>query len=118
MEIMNANLTTRQLHLAKLTSIEDLGYLKHLELVITETLAEKVTINEIKEAFSQIYAYTGFPCSLNVLGVLNKVIESHNAKGMKDEEWKAWECPAFAKDQTSIDLDDCYASILEDIIAS
>ena len=28
-----------------------------------------VTVNELKEAFSQLYAYTGFPRSLNALGV-------------------------------------------------
>ena len=73
MEIMNANLTTRQLHLATLASLEALGDLERLELAITEALDEKVTINEIKEAFSQLYAYTGFPRSLNALGVLKKV---------------------------------------------
>lgn len=94
MEIMNANLTTRQLHLATLASLEALGDLKRLELAITEALDEKVTINEIKEAFSQLYAYTGFPRSLNALGVLNKVLESRKAEGMKDDEGMAWERPA------------------------
>ena len=42
----------------------------------TGTLDNGVTINELKEAFSQLYAYTGFPRSLNALGVLSKVLEN------------------------------------------
>ena len=94
MEIMNANFTTRQLHLARLASLEALGDLKRLELAIAEALDENVTINEIKEAFSQLYAYTGFPRSLNALGVLNKVLESRKTEGKKDDEGKTWERPA------------------------
>lgn len=41
----------------------------------------------------------------------------HFREGMQIRNWLR-ENAAFAKDQTSIDLDDCYASILEDIIAS
>ena len=41
----------------------------------------------------------------------------HFREGMQIRNWLR-ENVDFAKDQTSIDLDDCYASILEDIIAS
>lgn len=41
----------------------------------------------------------------------------HFREGMQIRNWLR-ENAAFAKDQTSIDLDDCYESILEDIIAS
>ncbi len=34
-----------------------------------------LTANQIKEALSQLYAYTGFPRSLNALGTLQKVME-------------------------------------------
>ena len=33
-----------------------------------------LTVNQIKEALSQLYAYTGFPRSLNGLGTLQRVI--------------------------------------------
>ena len=48
-------------------------------------------INELKEAFSQLYAYTGFPRSLNALGVLNKVLENKQANW---QEGKPWTRPA------------------------
>ena len=40
-------------------------------------LAEGVTVNQLKEAMSHLYAYTGFPRSLNALGTLQKVLEQH-----------------------------------------
>ena len=51
-----------------------------------------VTINELKEAFSQLYAYTGFPRSLNALGVLSKVLQSN--PDAKWQEGKPWTRPA------------------------
>ena len=44
-----------------------------------------LTISQIKEALSQLYAYTGFPRSLNALGTLQKVIAEREAKGLKTE---------------------------------
>ena len=87
------SLSPRQLHLATLASLEAQGDMVRLAPAINEALNAQVTINEIKEAFSQLYAYTGFPRSLNALGVLNKVLESRKQKGVKDNEGKAWQRP-------------------------
>src|SRR3712207_8328246 len=78
---------------------------------INEALNAQVTINEIKEAFSQLYAYTGFPRSLNALGVLNKVLESRKQKGVKDNEGKAWQRPEEWKDRKSTRLNSSHANI-------
>ena len=45
-----------------------------------------LTVSQIKEALSQLYAYTGFPRSLNALGTLQKVLEQRNAEGKATEE--------------------------------
>ena len=45
-----------------------------------------LTVSQIKEALSQLYAYTGFPRSLNALGTLQKVIEQRNAEGKTTQE--------------------------------
>ena len=45
-----------------------------------------LTVSQIKEALSQLYAYTGFPRSLNALGTLQKVLQQRNAKGKATEE--------------------------------
>ena len=67
------------------------GNLERLEPAVKMALDNGVTINELKEAFSQLYAYTGFPRSLNALGVLNKVLENKQASW---QEGKPWTRPA------------------------
>ena len=52
-----------------------------LEQAIHDGLDAGLTVNQIKEAFSHLYAYTGFPRSLNALGTLQKVLEQRNAEG-------------------------------------
>ena len=40
-----------------------------------------LTVSQVKEALSQLYAYTGFPRSLNALGTLQKVLEQRMTDG-------------------------------------
>ena len=59
------------------------GDLVALESAIHNGLEAELTVSQIKEALSQLYAYTGFPRSLNALGVLQRVIGDCQAKGAK-----------------------------------
>lgn len=59
------------------------GDLVALESAIHNGLDAELTVSQIKEALSQLYAYTGFPRSLNALGVLQRVIDDRQAKGVK-----------------------------------
>ena len=52
-----------------------------LEQAINNGLDAGLTVNQIKEAFSHLYAYTGFPRSLNALGTLQKVLEQRKTEG-------------------------------------
>ena len=84
-------LTERQQGLAACACLMAQGDLERLEPAVRYALDNGVTVNELKEAFSQLYAYTGFPRSLNALGVLGKVLES------PDPDWqegKPWTRPA------------------------
>ena len=56
------------------------GDLVALESAIHGGLEAELTVSQIKEALSQLYAYTGFPRSLNALGVLQNVVESRKTK--------------------------------------
>ena len=56
------------------------GDLIALESAIHNGLEAELTVSQIKEALSQLYAYTGFPRSLNALGVLQNVVESRKSK--------------------------------------
>ena len=92
MAIVNGQtLTERQKGLAACACLMAQGDLERLEPAVRMALDQGVTINELKEAFSQLYAYTGFPRSLNALGVLGKVLEN------KQDGWqegKPWTRPA------------------------
>ena len=92
MATMNGQtLTERQKGLAACACLMAQGNLERLEPAVKTALDNGVTINELKEAFAQLYAYTGFPRSLNALGVLNKVLEN------KQDNWqdgKPWTRPA------------------------
>ena len=93
------SLTDRQRHLATIAALEAQGDLVRLEPAIIAALDGGITINEIKEAFSQLYAYTGFPRSLNALGVLNKVLEAGNGKWAEGKAWtrpEVWDDAAKA----------------------
>ena len=84
-------LTERQQGLAACACLMAQGDLVRLEPAVKQALDNGVTINELKEAFSQLYAYTGFPRSLNALGVLGKVLENGNPAW---QEGKPWTRPA------------------------
>ena len=99
MTMVTANaqtLTERQRGLAACACLMAQGDMNRLETAVRMALDNGVTVNELKEAFSQLYAYTGFPRSLNALGVLNMVLESSPRGGLKGvwQEGKPWTRPA------------------------
>jgi len=85
-------LSERQRGLAVCACLMAQGDLERLEPAMRSALDKGVTVNELKEAFSQLYAYTGFPRSLNALGVLGKVLQAHPNAGW--QEGKPWTRPA------------------------
>ena len=85
--IQGQTLTERQKGLAACACLMAQGDLQRLEPAVRSALDNGVTINELKEAFSQLYAYTGFPRSLNALGVLNKVLEKKNPSWQEGKPW-------------------------------
>ena len=89
------SLTERQRGLAACACLMAQGDLERLEPAVRMALDGGVTINELKEAFSQLYAYTGFPRSLNALGVLGKVLDEKNPAW---QEGKPWTRPAVWDD--------------------
>lgn len=80
-------LTERQKGLAACACLMAQGDMSRLESAVRQALDDGVTINELKEAFSQLYAYTGFPRSLNALGVLNAVLENRSEKWLEGKPW-------------------------------
>lgn len=95
--IMNAQVTTsngfthlndHQQNLSAISALTASGNTENLKKVLNSGLDSGLAINEIKEALVQLYAYCGFPRSLNALGVFKTVVEERAGKGIKDKEGK------------------------------
>lgn len=55
-----------------------------LNVALNQGLDAGLTINETKEILVQLYAYTGFPRSLNALNELMNVVEARKQRGIND----------------------------------
>lgn len=91
-------MTKRQLSLAACANLEAQGDMERLDKAIRDALESGVTINELKEAFSQLYAYTGFPRSLNALNKLKAVLDDRKDNGITDNEGRKWQRPELWND--------------------
>lgn len=79
----NMALTTKQQALVAIAANEAKGNIEGLKSALNEALEQGLTVSEAKEALSHLYAYTGFPRSLNALGALQQVIKERTAKGLR-----------------------------------
>ena len=70
------------------------GDLQRLDKAIRKALDSGVSVNELKDAFAQLYAYTGFPRSLNALNTLEHVLSERESQGIADDEGKPFHRPA------------------------
>ncbi|NVZ69404.1 (R)-mandelonitrile lyase [Pseudomonas costantinii] len=59
--------------------------LSALNLVLNQGLDAGLAISEAKEILVQLYAYTGFPRSLNALSELKRVVDARKARGVEDD---------------------------------
>ncbi|MHC8308354.1 (R)-mandelonitrile lyase [Pseudomonas sp. GT1P32] len=56
-----------------------------LNAALNQGLDAGLTVSEAKEILVQLYAYTGFPRSLNALGELMRVVEARKKNGIQDD---------------------------------
>jgi len=61
------------------------GEIDKLKVSLNDGLEAGLTINETKEILGQLYAYAGFPRSLNALNAFMQVVEERESKGIDDE---------------------------------
>lgn len=81
----NEVLNSKQKGFITIAAFEAKGDLNGLERALNDALDSGVTINEAKEALSHLYAYTGFPRSLNGLGTLQSVLSQRSKAGKVDK---------------------------------
>jgi quercetin dioxygenase-like cupin family protein/alkylhydroperoxidase/carboxymuconolactone decarboxylase family protein YurZ len=82
-------LTAKQQRLIPISAFTASGDLNGLKTALNEGLDAGLTVNEIKEAIVQLYAYVGFPRALNALNTFMDVLKERQTKGVKDTEGPA-----------------------------
>lgn len=70
-----------------------------LNAVLNQALDAGMTVSEAKEILVQLYAYVGFPKSLNALGELLKVVEARKQRGIQDTPGRETSRPIATGDE-------------------
>lgn len=84
----NEGLNARQQAIVPIAAFTASGDIDRLKTALTEGLDAGLTVNEIKEVIVQLYAYSGFPRSLNGLGAFMEVLKEREQAGIKDPQGK------------------------------
>jgi len=84
----NTALDAEQQSIVTISALTATGDLENLKTRLNTGLDAGLSINEIKEALTQLYAYCGFPRSLNAIGAFMNVLEDRKSKGIHDKQGK------------------------------
>jgi alkylhydroperoxidase/carboxymuconolactone decarboxylase family protein YurZ len=84
--IMNVEqaLSSKQQAIGPIAAAMAVGDMPGLNTALNRGLDAGLTVSDAKEILVQLYAYTGFPRSLNALGELMKVLDSRRQRGVQD----------------------------------
>ena len=93
-------LTTKQQALVCIAANEAKGNINGLKAALNDGFEQGLTVSEAKEALSQLYAYTGFPRSLNALGALQQVKKERTDAGLRVEQGR--EADPMPKDYNAL----------------
>lgn len=77
-------LSARQESIPVITAATAIGDMPRLNDALDRGLDAGLTVSDAKEILVQMYAYTGFPRSLNALAELMKVLEARRQRGLQD----------------------------------
>lgn len=81
---ISETLTVRQQAIIPIAAFAAAGDIGSLNTALNQGLDGGLTISDAKEILVQLYAYAGFPRSLNALGELMKVVETRKQGGVHD----------------------------------
>jgi 4-carboxymuconolactone decarboxylase len=87
MDVQQA-LSTKQQSIIPIAAFTAIGDLAKLRTALHDGLDAGLSVNEIKEILVHLYAYTGFPRSLNGINTFMAVIDERRAQGIEDEPGK------------------------------
>ena len=77
-------LSAKQQSIVPIAAEMAVGNIPHLNTALNRGLDAGLSVGEIKEILIQLYAYTGFPRSLNALSELMKVLDARKQRGIQD----------------------------------
>ncbi|MGJ7487443.1 carboxymuconolactone decarboxylase family protein [Variovorax sp. LT2P21] len=83
------SLSVRQQAIIAIAAFGAAGDIPRLGAALEHGLAVGLTVNDAKEVLVQLYAYAGFPRSLNALGELMKVVVARKQRGLQDAQGRA-----------------------------
>jgi len=78
------SLSARQEAIVVIGAFAAAGDITRLGTALNGGLDAGLSVNEAKEVLVQVYAYAGFPRSLNALGELMKVLDARRQRGIQD----------------------------------
>lgn len=84
----NKKLDKRQQSIVSIAALTATGDLEQLKYQLNAGLEAGLTVNETKEILVQLYAYCGFPRSLNGITTFMAVMEERKSRGIADREGK------------------------------
>ena len=96
---VSETLSARQQAIPLMAASMAASQMDKLNSALNQGLDAGITINEAKEILVQLYAYTGFPRSLNALNELMNVVEARKQRGIEDVEGKEPVSPVPAGDE-------------------
>ncbi|SAI24379.1 4-carboxymuconolactone decarboxylase [Bordetella ansorpii] len=81
----SATLTARQQAIVPVAAFAASGDMPKLNAALNQGLDAGLSISDAREILVQVYAYAGFPRSLNALGELMKVTQARKQRGIQDD---------------------------------
>ncbi|CAM4137497.1 Carboxymuconolactone decarboxylase-like domain-containing protein [Bordetella tumbae] len=77
-------LSARQQAIVPIAAVAAVGDIARLNTALNQGLDAGMTVSDAREILIQLYAYAGFPRSLNALGELMKVVQARKQRGIQD----------------------------------
>ena len=88
-QAQDQTLDSKQQRIVIISAFTAKGDLLQLQKALNDGLDAGLTVNEIKEVLVQLYAYAGFPRSLNALNTFMTVLKERKGKSVNDPLGKA-----------------------------
>jgi 4-carboxymuconolactone decarboxylase len=82
-------LSARQQAIAPIAAFAAIGDIQKLGSALQHGLDAGLTVSDAREVLVQVYAYAGFPRSLNALNELMRVLEARRQRGIQDAPGRA-----------------------------